>query len=72
MITITIASPPTATLTSSDADNAVCGAWSGSGFLLTTSFDDVSFTASGGDQYTFYLDGVIVQGPGPDAVYTTG
>ncbi|NOR88147.1 MAG: hypothetical protein GQ527_11105, partial [Bacteroidales bacterium] len=33
--------------------------------------ESVSFTASGGDEYEFFIDGVSVQGPGAISVYTT-
>ncbi len=49
---------PTATLISSDADNAICAG------------ESVTFTAAGGVQYTFYVNAAIVQN-GASAIYTT-
>ena len=58
-ITMTVNSLPTAGITSSDLDNTIC------------SGDVVTFTASGGNTYEFYKNGVSVQGPGASNTYTT-
>lgn len=47
------------TLISSDDDSLIC------------SGENVDFTASGSVDYTFYLSGPIVQGPGTNNVYST-
>lgn len=43
---------PTTTLISDDADNSICAG------------TNVNFTASGATNYSFYLDGTLIQGPG--------
>ena len=57
-ITNTVYDLPVATLTSSDPDNIICAGSS------------VTFTASGGTNYTFRVSGVIVQN-GTSPTYTT-
>ena len=56
---VTVNPLPVAGLSSSDADNTICDG------------ESVTFTASGGDEYEFYVDGISVQGPGANAAYTT-
>ncbi|WP_408047233.1 hypothetical protein, partial [Tenacibaculum crassostreae] len=51
--------PPTAVLTSSDADNTICAG------------DSITFTGSGGDQYEFFVNGVSVQALSTDNTYDT-
>ncbi len=59
-ITITVNPIPTAAaLTSSDADNIICEG------------EEVSFTASGGSSYEFFIDGASVQGPDGQTTYIT-
>ncbi|WGH75580.1 gliding motility-associated C-terminal domain-containing protein [Tenacibaculum tangerinum] len=58
-ITTTVNALPTAGLTSSDADNTICLG------------ESVTFTASGGDEYEFYVDGMIAQVQSTTATYTT-
>lgn len=50
---------PTTTLTSDDPDNTICSG--------TT----VNFTASGATNYSYYLDGTLIQGPGAIATWTS-
>ncbi|MDI3527883.1 MAG: large repetitive protein [Tenuifilum sp.] len=58
-IELTSANPaPNAVLTSSDSDNSICIG------------DNVIFTATGGDTYEFFLNGLPVQGPGPGFSYS--
>ena len=57
--TVTVNPLPIAGLVSSDADNVICQG------------ESISFTASGGDSYAFFVDGNSVQGPGTSDVYIT-
>lgn len=57
--TIIVNPLPVPVLTSSDADNIICIG------------ESVTFTASGGDEYEFFVDGASVQGPSNVDVYTT-
>ncbi|MFT6513336.1 MAG: hypothetical protein ACJAX1_001911, partial [Neolewinella sp.] len=50
---------PTAGLISSDTDNAICGVV------------EVTFTASGGMTYEFFLNGISIQGPTTNNSYVT-
>lgn len=50
---------PSVSLTDSDADNIVC------------SIDNITFTASGAGQYTYYVNGAIAFGPTTSTTYTT-
>jgi hypothetical protein len=57
-VTVTVNPIPVVSILSSDADNIIC-----SGTCVT-------FTATGAIDYTFYVNGAIVQGPSPIATYT--
>lgn len=57
--TYTVLPLPTVTMTDSDADNTVCG------------IDNVTFTANGAAQYTFYVNGIAQFGPTAVNTYTT-
>ncbi|PIB26905.1 hypothetical protein BFP77_14085 [Maribacter sp. 4U21] len=57
--TITVNVPPDPVLTSSDADNTICDG------------DSVTFTASGGDEYEFFVNGTSVQPLSTANTYTT-
>ncbi|WP_299110024.1 Ig-like domain-containing protein, partial [uncultured Tenacibaculum sp.] len=56
---LTINDLPVASLTSSDVDNTICTG------------DSVTFTGSGGDEYEFLVDGLVVQAQSTTATYTT-
>ncbi len=56
---VTVNPNPVAGLISSDGDDAICLG------------ESISFTASGGDTYEFFVDGVSVQGPNNSNIYTT-
>ncbi|SNY95500.1 T9SS type B sorting domain-containing protein, partial [Flagellimonas pacifica] len=58
-ITTTVNALPTAVLGSSDANDTICAG------------DSVTFTATGGDEYEFYVDGTSVQAQSTTATYTT-
>ncbi|MCW3787037.1 gliding motility-associated C-terminal domain-containing protein [Plebeiibacterium sediminum] len=58
-ISITVNPVPVVSLSSSDIDNTICAN------------DEVTFTATGGDVYEFFVDGVSVQGPGGNDEYIT-
>ena len=59
-ISITVNPIPVVSLSSSDIDNIICAN------------DEVTFTATGGDVYEFFVDGISVQGPdGNDEFITT-
>lgn len=57
--TITVNLPPEANISSSDNDNIICLG------------DETTFTATGGDEYEFFKNGVSVQGQSSDNTYTT-
>lgn len=57
--TVTVNLLPVAGLVSSDADDAICQG------------ESITFTASGGDIYEFFIDGSSVQGPGSSDFYST-
>ncbi|MGC9472248.1 MAG: gliding motility-associated C-terminal domain-containing protein, partial [Bacteroidales bacterium] len=56
---VTVHPLPVVTLTSSDADNIICEG------------ETVTFTATGGIQYEFFVNGVSVQGPDVKDTFTT-
>ncbi|SNZ01190.1 hypothetical protein, partial [Flagellimonas pacifica] len=56
---VTVNALPTAALGSSDANDTICAG------------DSVTFTATGGDEYEFYVDGTSVQAQSTTATYTT-
>ncbi|TLX78280.1 T9SS type B sorting domain-containing protein [Labilibacter sediminis] len=58
-ITMTVNPIPVVSLTSSDIDNTICAG------------DEVTFTATGGDVYEFYVDGTIAQASGNNNTYVT-
>ncbi|WP_298503986.1 hypothetical protein [uncultured Maribacter sp.] len=57
--TITVNLPPEPVLTSNDLDNTIC------------SGDSVTFTATDGDEYEFYVNGISAQGQSATATFTT-
>ena len=57
--TITVNALPVPVLTSSDADNIICFG------------ESVTFTAAGGDEYEFLIDGLTVQAQSVTSTYTT-
>lgn len=57
--TVTINALPTATLTSSDIDNIICQG------------ESVTYTATGGTQYEFFVNGVTQGPPSPLTTFTT-
>ncbi|WP_291869749.1 GEVED domain-containing protein [Maribacter sp.] len=57
--TITVNLPPEPVLTSSDVDNTICDG------------DSVTFTATDGDAYEFYINGVSAQAQSTTATFTT-
>jgi len=56
---VTVHPLPVIALTSSDADNVICAG------------ESVTFTATGGIQYEFYINGVSVQGPDVNDTFTS-
>ncbi|WP_152541826.1 T9SS type B sorting domain-containing protein [Saccharicrinis fermentans] len=58
-IKLTVNPIPTVSISSSDADNTICAG------------DEVIFTASGGDVFEWFVDGVSVQGPDANNQYVT-
>lgn len=50
---------PSVSLTDTDADNTVC------------SIDNVTFTASGASQYSYYINGTLVSGPTASNTFST-
>lgn len=57
--TYTVLPLPSVSLTDTDADNTVC------------SIDNVTFTASGASQYSYYINGTLVSGPTASNTFST-